>query len=80
MIEPRDRNPQGALEAVGGAVARMFRPADIGEEDQRAIVIPRVYLYGPLVVGFFFMGCEFLRFLVGRDSLYARGARDEERV
>ena len=51
-----------------------------GEEDQRAIVIPRVYLYGPLVVGFFFMGCEFLRFLVGRDSLYARGARDEERV
>lgn len=51
-----------------------------GEEDARAIVIPRTYLYGPVVTGFFLMGCEFLRFLIGPDSLYHHTPDDQGSV
>ncbi len=43
-----------------------------GDMDVRAIDIPRALLYLPLFIGFALMTSEFVRFLLGRDSLYRR--------
>lgn len=43
----------------------------IGDVEQRSIDLPRWALFTPLCIGFFFVGCEFLRFLLSTDSFYA---------
>jgi C4-dicarboxylate transporter, DctQ subunit len=50
------------------------------EGDQRAITIPLVYAYAPMVVGFFLVGCEFLRLLLGRETLYGQSSVEREVV
>ena len=42
-----------------------------GDEDIRSIVLPKWALYAPLPVGFGLSEIEFLRFLIGNDSMYA---------
>jgi C4-dicarboxylate transporter DctQ subunit len=39
--------------------------------DVRAILVPKWMLFAPLAIGFLMMAIEFLRFLSGRDSMYA---------
>ncbi len=41
-----------------------------GEEDHRAIEIPRTWLFAPAAIAFPLMTIEFVRFLTGRGSLY----------
>ncbi len=55
---------------AGFAVDLWIEVYRTGEEDVRAIDIPRTILYAPLPIGFTMMGCEFLRFLLGPESLY----------
>ena len=43
-----------------------------GDEDLRAIAIPLWLQSAPLPVGFGMMAIEFLRYLLGRDSMYNR--------
>jgi C4-dicarboxylate transporter, DctQ subunit len=50
------------------------------EADQRAITIPLYYAYLPMFVGFFLMGCEFLRLLFSRDTIYGQSAADHEGI
>jgi TRAP-type C4-dicarboxylate transport system permease small subunit len=49
-----------------------------GDVERLAIEIPLYLTYLPLIVGFFLLGCEFLRLLIGVDSLYIQDvtARD----
>jgi C4-dicarboxylate transporter DctQ subunit len=49
-----------------------------GQADQRAITIPLYYGYAPMLLGFFLMGCEFLRRLFGKESLYDQSATEQE--
>jgi len=42
-----------------------------GEADVRAITVPHTYLYWPMLVGFLLLGCEFLRYLFGRHTLFS---------
>ncbi len=46
------------------------------EADQRAINVGLYYAYAPMCLGFFLMGCEFLRLLFGRETLYEQSAAD----
>ncbi len=41
-----------------------------GDMERLAITIPLYLAYVPLVVGFFLLGCEFVRLLIGRDTIY----------
>jgi TRAP-type C4-dicarboxylate transport system permease small subunit len=60
---------------MGWLAAELWIEAFVsGEEDHRAIEIPRTWLFAPALIAFPLMGCEFLRFLIGRGSLYAGGA------
>ena len=43
-----------------------------GDMERLAISIPLVVAYIPLIIGFLLLGCEFVRLLIGRDSLYAQ--------
>lgn len=45
--------------------------ASRGELDIRSIIAPRWVLFVPLTIGFFLSAIEFLRFLVGSNSMYA---------
>ena len=54
----------------------------IGDVEPRSIDVPRWILFTPLLIGFFFVGCEFVRFLFSKDSFYAapdQAAHTEER-
>ena len=44
--------------------------ASRGELDIRSIIAPRWVLFVPLTIGFFLSAIEFLRFLVGSNSMY----------
>lgn len=48
------------------------------QADQRAINVGLYYAYAPMCLGFFLMGCEFLRLLFGRETLYEQSATDLE--
>ncbi len=50
------------------------------QADQRAITIPLVYAYAPMCLSFFLMGCEFLRLLFGRETLYDQSATEREGI
>lgn len=43
-----------------------------GDMERLAISIPLYAAYIPLIVGFLFLGTEFVRLLFGQDSLYAQ--------
>lgn len=51
-----------------------------GEDDPRAIDIPHTLRYGPIVIGFFLMGTEFLRYLLVSESFYRESVIDKEGV
>lgn len=51
-----------------------------GQGEQRAIMIPGYYAYGPMVAGFGLMCIEFLRLLFGGDTLYDQSVADREGV
>ena len=51
-----------------------------GEDDPRAIDVPHTLRYGPMVLGFFLMGTEFLRYLLVTESFYRESAIDKEGV
>jgi TRAP-type C4-dicarboxylate transport system permease small subunit len=42
-----------------------------GEMDERALSVPREYVYLPAVVSFFLMAIEFARYLFGNDTIYS---------
>lgn len=51
-----------------------------GEADVRAITVPHTYLYWPMLIGFFLLGCEFLRYLLGKESIYTGATSHRERI
>lgn len=50
------------------------------EDDPRAIDIPHTLRYGPMVIGFFLMGTEFLRYLLVPESFYRESVIEKEGV
>jgi TRAP-type C4-dicarboxylate transport system permease small subunit len=50
------------------------------EADQRAISVPLYCAYAPMLLGFFLMGCEFLRRLLAHDTLYTQSAIEGETI
>jgi len=64
---------------VVGYVAHLLVAAyESGEADVRAITVPHTYLYWPMLVGFILVGCEFLRYLFGRHSLFRHSSANED--
>jgi len=59
------------------AAQAAFTEFTAGTMDVRAILVPKWMLFAPLAIGFPMMAIEFLRFLSGRDSLYAGDAEQE---
>jgi C4-dicarboxylate transporter, DctQ subunit len=51
-----------------------------GDVERLAIYIPSYLYYLPLVAGFFLLGCEFLRLLVGGDSLYMQDPTSRDSI
>lgn len=51
-----------------------------GETDIRSIEIPRPVLFAPMVVSFILMAIEFLRYLVGPESLYTGKVGEQDSV
>jgi len=49
-----------------------------GEADVRAITVPHTYLYWPMLIGFILVGCEFLRCLFSRHSLFRHAPLSED--
>lgn len=45
---------------------------DTQQIDERGVELRQWWLYAPMPIGFFLVGVEFLRFLVGIDDLYAK--------
>jgi TRAP-type C4-dicarboxylate transport system permease small subunit len=62
----------------GFAIERLLWAISSGEEDFRAIDIPRAWLFAPAAIAFPLIGTEFLRFLLGHGSLYDSGPDDNE--
>ena len=60
--------------ATGSAVST-FRS---GAYDVRTFDVPRWLVYSPMVVGLWLSALEFLRYLLGRDSIYAINVRELE--
>lgn len=69
-----------ALSAFLGALAfqAMMESLRTGSYDVRTFDMPKWVIFLPMVVGFWLSALEFLRFLTGRDSIYAIDARDVE--
>ncbi len=51
-----------------------------GDMERLAISIPLYLAYAPLIVGFFLLGCEFTRLLLGADTLYAQDPTTRDSV
>jgi len=60
--------------AVGSAVSTLRS----GAYDVRTFDMPRWLIYAPMVLGLWLSALEFLRYLLGRDSIYRFEARDME--
>ena len=60
--------------ATGSAVGT-FRS---GAYDVRTFDVPRWLIYAPMVLGLWLSALEFLRYLLGRDSIYAFDTREME--
>ena len=48
--------------------------------ERLAIDIPLWLAYAPLVIGFFLLGCEFVRLLSGRDTLYEQAPTTRDSI
>jgi C4-dicarboxylate transporter, DctQ subunit len=62
------------------AMSQAILSWNTNEADQRAITIPLYYAYAPMFIGFFLMGCEFLRLLFSRDTIYGQSATEQEGI
>jgi TRAP-type C4-dicarboxylate transport system permease small subunit len=62
------------------ALSQALLSWDSASADQRAIEIPLYYAYAPMFLGFFLMGIEFARLLVGGDTIYGQSATEREVV
>lgn len=62
------------------ALGQAIETWQTGQGEQRAIMIPGYFAYGPMFLGFGLMCIEFLRLLFGRESLYDVGAAEREGV
>ena len=51
-----------------------------GDVERLAIYVPTFLYYVPLIVGFFLLGCEFLRLLLGGDSLYLQNPTTRDSI
>lgn len=60
--------------ALQGALASMRS----GAYDVRTFDMPRWLIYAPMVIGLWLSALEFLRYLLGHDSIYALDVRDME--
>jgi TRAP-type C4-dicarboxylate transport system permease small subunit len=49
-----------------------------GAYEVRTFDMPRWLIFAPMVVGLWLSAIEFLRYLIGRDSIYAVGAHEME--
>jgi len=49
-----------------------------GAYDVRSFDVPRWLIYAPMALGLWLSAFEFLRYLLGRDSIYAIDAREME--
>lgn len=69
-----------ALSLFLGALAfqAMIESFRTGSYDVRTFDMPKWAIFLPMVVGFWLSAVEFMRFLVGRDSIYAIDVRDVE--
>ncbi len=60
--------------AFGSAAASLRS----GSYDVRTFDMPRWLIFAPMIVGLWLSALEFLRYLLGRDSIYAVDAREME--
>lgn len=60
------------------AFQAMMESLRTGSYDVRTFDMPKWVIFLPMAVGFWLSAIEFLRFLTGRDSIYAIDARDVE--
>ena len=60
--------------ALAGAVTSFAS----GAYDVRSFDMPRWLIYAPMALGLWLSALEFLRYLLGRDSIYALDAREME--
>jgi len=63
-----------SLSFVSGGL--LIESITLGDMEPRSIDVPRWGLFLPLMIGFFFVGCEFVRLLFTKDSFYT--APDDE--
>ncbi|HJN22178.1 MAG: TRAP transporter small permease [Alphaproteobacteria bacterium] len=68
------------LVVVWAAGNAMFDNLARGSFDMRSFDMPKWLLYAPFPLSFVMMAGEFLRFLLGRESLYAEAPEGEGRV
>jgi TRAP-type C4-dicarboxylate transport system permease small subunit len=65
--------------ALGGvAFDSAVKAWSSGAYDVRTFDMPRALIFAPMVLGLWLSAIEFLRYLLGRDSIYAIAARDME--
>jgi C4-dicarboxylate transporter, DctQ subunit len=62
------------------AISQAMLSWETASADQRAIEIPLYYAYAPMFLGFFLMGIEFVRLLLGGDTIYDQSASEREVV
>lgn len=60
------------------ACQSMLESLRTGSYDVRTFDMPKWAIFLPMVIGFWLSAIEFLRFLTGRDSIYAVDMRDVE--
>ncbi len=60
------------------SLAEAIQSFERGEYDVRSIAMPMWLLYAPLPVGFLLTATEFLRFLLGFDSMYVNSSSSTE--
>lgn len=60
------------------SLAEAIQSFERGEYDVRSIAMPMWLLYAPLPVGFLLTATEFLRFLLGVDSMYVSTSSSTE--
>lgn len=62
------------------AMYQLIESWETSAADQRAITVPLVYAYAPMVIGFLLMGIEFARLLISGDTIYGQSATEREVV
>ena len=60
------------------ALGSAFTSLKSGAYEVRTFDMPRWLIFAPMVVGLWLSALEFLRYLLGRDSIYAVDVREME--